>query len=121
MTVLLAVLLSGVLLDSKDLPVSEYHLVFIDANALLIEVAVTGTDGKFKVDHAPGAYRVQIADKTWESVTVDKSTSNLKLHRPAPVGPKPEPYVIEVIRGTQRDIMRVPLDLTVPTGLERFE
>jgi hypothetical protein len=114
MTVLLAVLLSGVLLDSKDLPVSEYHLVFIDANAQLIEVAVTGTDGKFKVDLAPGAYRVQVADKTWEPITVDKSTSKLDLHRRAPApGPMRE-HVIEVIQGTQRDIMRVPLDLTAP-------
>src|SRR5262245_20192734 len=108
MTVLLAVLISGVLLDSKDLPVSEYHLVFIDANAQLIEVAVTGTDGKFKVDLAPGAYRVQIADKTWESITVDKSTSKLELHRRAPVEPKRE-HVIEVIQGTQRDVFIFPL------------
>ena len=29
----------------------------------MIEVAVTDKDGKFKIDLAPGAYRVQIADK----------------------------------------------------------
>jgi hypothetical protein len=110
MTFLLAVLISGVLLDSKDMPMPKYPLAIVSADGKLISVT-TDKNGKFRADLAPGTYRVQLVlDGTVESITVDKSISKLKLHRPLPPGvietPKPpEPHVIEVIRGSQGDVI----------------
>src|SRR5215510_3048403 len=119
MTALLAVLISGVLLNQMDQPMSNAHLVFISSTGKFIEVA-TDKSGKFQVQLAPGTYRYM-----GESIKVDKSTPKLRLHQrtlmPTPSDephregdfPKPEPHVIEVIQKTQRDIMRVPLDLSL--------
>jgi hypothetical protein len=108
MTVLLAVFLSGVLLDHRDRPMSIYHLTFISADGKLIEAITTGKDGKFQVDLAPGTYRLQFGfDGTMETIIVDKSTSTLKLKLPAPPSPPP-PYVIEIIQGHQRAILPLP-------------
>jgi hypothetical protein len=106
MSVLLAVLISGVLLDHQDRPMSIYHLTFISTDGKLIEAITTDKDGKFQVDLAPGAYRLQFGfDGTMETITVDKSTSTLKLKLPAP---PPPPHVIEIIQGTQRSIILLP-------------
>jgi len=121
MTALLAALISGILLTSADVPVAKYHLSFVASDGLLIGEATTDKDGKFSVTIPPGTYRVLIGAEvgTGELVTVDKSTSKLELHRHAPAsGPKPR-HVIEIYQGTQRDIMRLPLDPAAPTGLER--
>jgi hypothetical protein len=59
MTVLLAVLISGVLLDINDQPMSKYHLAFTSANSQFIKVT-TDKDGKFSVDLAVGTYRFQV-------------------------------------------------------------
>jgi hypothetical protein len=112
----LSLLISGVLLNPMDAPMPKYHVAFISADGKLIEVITTDKDGKFQVNLAPGTYRVQIGfDGTYrfdpnlekaETITVDKSTSTLKLHQHAPVieAPRPpEPHIIEVIQGTQRD------------------
>jgi hypothetical protein len=69
-----AVLISGVLLNPMEVPIPNSHLVFKSASGKVIEV-VTDKDGKFQVDLAPGTYRYRT-----ESITVDKSTSKLKLH-----------------------------------------
>jgi hypothetical protein len=108
MTVLLAVLISGVLLDTKDMPMPKYPLAFVSADGKLISVT-TDKDGKFRVDlPAPGTYRVQLVlDGTVESITVDKSTSKLKLHRRA--NDPHDPHVIEKIQGTQRGDFNLPL------------
>jgi hypothetical protein len=103
------------------MPMPKYHVAFISAKGKLVEVITTDKDGKFQVDLAPGTYRVQIGfDGTYrfdpdlekaETITVDKSTSTLKLHQHAPVieAPRPpEPHIIEVIQGTQRDFVEVP-------------
>src|SRR5262249_59091685 len=53
-----------------------------------------------------GTYRFDPYLEKVETITVDKSTSTLKLHQHATVieAPRPpEPHVIEVIQGTQRD------------------
>jgi len=115
MTALFAVLVSGVLLNSMEVPVPKYQLAFWSSEGK--EIAVTTDEhGKFQVDLAPGTYRVQMgADGMGESITVDKSTSKLELHRGAPVGPKHE-HVIEIIQGTQRDILRLPLDPPAPVA-----
>ena len=111
----LSLLISGVLLNPMDAPMPKYHVAFISAKGKLVEVITTDKDGKFQVDLAPGTYRYRIglngtyrfdADlENAETITVDKSTSTLKLHQHAPVieAPRPpEPHVIEVIQGTQR-------------------
>jgi hypothetical protein len=99
MTAWLSILISGVLLNHMDAPMPVYHLTFISESGELIEAINTDKDGKFQVDLAPGTYRVLMGfDRTVESITVDKSTSKLRLHKP----PLPEPHVIETIRDTQR-------------------
>jgi len=83
MTTLLAILISGVLLDSNDRPMPEYHLVFA-TNGKLIGV-VTDKDGKFQVDLAPGIYLVERG-----LVRVGEGTLKLELKLPAPpplIGP----------------------------------
>src|SRR5262249_9803878 len=86
-------------------PMHQYHLVFTSSAGKFIEVT-TDKDGKFQVDLAPGAYRLQFGfDGTMETITVDKSTSTLKLKLPAP---PPPPHVIEIIQGTQRSIILLP-------------
>jgi hypothetical protein len=104
MTVLLAVLISGVLLDANDQPMPKYQLAFTSADGKLIK-AITNKDGKFRVNLAPGTYRFQFG-----LITVDKNTSTLKLHEPPPVieAPKPPEPHIEVILGTQRDLLLGP-------------
>jgi hypothetical protein len=60
MTFLLAVLVSGVLLNAMDVPVPEYHLVFVDSNGKLTKV-VTDKDGKFQVELiTPETYRLHV-------------------------------------------------------------
>jgi hypothetical protein len=109
MTVLLAVLISGVLLDHQDRPMSNYHITFIAADGRLIEAVTTDKDGKFQVDlPGPGIYRFQAGfNGTWESITVDNKTPKLRLKLPAPP-PQPPPHVIELIQGTHRDIILLP-------------
>jgi hypothetical protein len=102
MTVLLAVLISGVLLDTNDRPMPNYQLVFSDANLNLIKVT-TDKDGKFQVNLAPGTYRVQI-EGVLQSVTVDKSTSRLKLQQQQRAR---DPRIL-VIDGTKRDFSLRP-------------
>ena len=114
----LSLLITGVLLNQMDMPMSKYHVAFISAKGKLVEVITTDKDGKFQVDLAPGTYRYRIGlNGTYrfdpdlekaETITVDKSTSTLKLHDP-PLRepPPPAPHVIEVIRGTQRDYVPV--------------
>jgi hypothetical protein len=103
MTVLLAVLISGVLLDTNDKPMPKYELVFSDANLNLIKVT-TDKDGKFQVNLAPGTYRFQIEGDP-QSITVDKSTSRLKLQQQPKRARDPR---IEVIEGTPRDFSLRP-------------
>jgi hypothetical protein len=79
MTFLLAVLISGVLLDTNDQPMPKYELVFTDVNLKLIKVT-TDKDGKFQVNLASGTYRYQVEGSP-QSITVDKSTSRLKLQK----------------------------------------
>jgi carboxypeptidase family protein len=108
-TALFAVLVSGVLLNQMDAPMPKYHLVFTSSAGKFIEVT-TDKDGKFRVDLAPGTYRLQIGfDGTVGSITVDKSTSKLKVQRRA-LAPAP---VIEVPVPT-RGIIRG--DFTLPLG-----
>jgi len=115
MTALFAVLISGVLLNPMDVPMPKYQLAFWSSEGKEIFVT-TDEHGKFSVDLAPGTYRVQMGkDGMGESITVDKSTSKLELHRRAPVEPKRE-HVMEVIQGTQRDIIRFLLDAPAPAA-----
>src|SRR5262245_61902401 len=113
----LSLLITGVLLNQMDMPMPKYHVTFISAKGKLVEVITTDKDGKFQVDLAPGTYRYRIGlNGTYrfdpdlekaETITVDKGTSTLKLHQRAPVieAPRPpEPHIIEVIQGTQRDL-----------------
>ena len=123
----LSLLISGVLLNQMDMPMPKYHVAFISANGKLVEVVTTDKDGKFQVDLAPGTYRYRIGlNGTYrfdpdlekaETITVDKSTSPLKLHDPPLREPPPTaPHVIEVIQGTQRDYVPFPVvKPTVPT------
>jgi hypothetical protein len=114
MTFLLAILVSGVLLDSSDRAMPEYHIAFTSKSGELIE-ATTGKDGKFYVALPPGTHRFQIRINGTNSyypelekaeiITVDKNTSTLKLKHPAP---PPPPHVIEIIQGTQRSIILFP-------------
>jgi Carboxypeptidase regulatory-like domain len=110
MTVLLAILISGVLLDSNDRAMPNYHLVFTSADGKLFIEAMTDKEGKFRVFLAPGTYRFQIAQNGYypelekaDKITVDENTSTLKLklHQPQQAQP-PEPHVIEVVPGIQR-------------------
>jgi|RhiMetdeSRZDD1v2_1073273.scaffolds.fasta_scaffold700003_1 hypothetical protein len=97
---LLAVLISGVLLDSNDKPLPKHYLAFVLPNDKWLEV-VTDKDGKFRVNLAPGTYDYRLGglNKAGQ-ITVYKSTSTLKLKEP----PK-EPNVIKVIRSTQGDVI----------------
>jgi hypothetical protein len=97
MTFLLAVLISGVLLNVTAQPIPKYELVFSDADLNLIK-ATTDKDGKFEVNLAPGTYRVQI-EGSLQSITVDKSTSRLTLQQQQRAR---DPRIL-VIHGTQRD------------------
>jgi Carboxypeptidase regulatory-like domain len=103
MTFLLAVLISGVLLDTKDMPIPNYQLIFSDANLNLIKVT-TDKDGKFQVNLAPGTYRYQI-EGSLQSITVDKSTSRLKLQQQQQRARDPR---ILVIDERQRDFSLRP-------------
>ena len=117
----LSLLITGVLLNQMDMPMPKYHVAFISAKGKLVEVITTDKDGKFQVDLAPGTYRYRIGlNGTYrfdpdlekaETITVDKSTSTLKLRKPLP--PPQEPHVIEVIQGTQRVL--VPFPVVRPT------
>ena len=111
MGVLLAILISGVLLDANDQPLPKYDLVFTSADRKLIKV-ITDENGKFQVDLAPGTYRTHgqllgsgnfILQYQFGLVTVDKNTSTLKLKEPPQ-----EPVKIKVIDGTQRDFSLRP-------------
>jgi hypothetical protein len=102
MTALLAILISGVLLNQADMPLPSYQLVFSDANLKLIKVT-TDKDGKFRVDLAPGTYRFQI-EGTLQSITVDKSTSRLKLQQQQ----RARDPRIQVIDERQRDFSLRP-------------
>ena len=104
MPALFAILISGVLLNVTDQPIPNSHFVFVSTQGKRIEV-VTDKEGNFRANLVPGTYRVQIADKTWETITVGRNTPKLKLRQRFL-----EPHVIEIIQGTPRDIMRVPLD-----------
>jgi Carboxypeptidase regulatory-like domain len=102
MTVLLAILVSGVLLDANDQPMPKYELVFTDAKLNLIKVT-TDKDGKFRVNLAPGPYRVQI-EGSLQSITVDKGTSRLKLQQQQ----RARDPRIQVIDERQRDFSLRP-------------
>jgi len=90
MTALLAILVSGVLLNNMDVPMPEYHLVFADDthfvsadNRKLIGV-VTDKDGKFQLDLAPETYRLNLClddidEYNIDVLPVDKNTITLKL------------------------------------------
>jgi hypothetical protein len=95
MTVLLAILVSGVLLNTNDKPMPQYQLAFTSADGKVIKV-ITDKEGKFQVDLEPGTYRYQFG-----LITVGQKTCGVVLKaRPEP--PKtPEPC-IEIIRGSQR-------------------
>jgi len=144
MIALLAVLVSGVLLNAMDVPVPDYHLVFTDDNGKLVGV-MTDKEGRFQVDLAPGDYRLYVGlDQTdiirVDAITVDQNGSKWKLkvfakpHFPiqavpptqrdlppgargalAPVIEEHE-HLIEIIQGTQRDIVRFPLDPPGPVA-----
>lgn len=103
MTILLVVLISGMLLDSKDVPMPKSHLVFTSNEGKLVEVT-TKKDGTFRVKLAPGTYRVLIGTDVGELIIVDKSTSKLKLRQRAPVPNHP----IEVREGIQRGDFPLP-------------
>jgi len=94
MTILLAVLISGVLLNSNDKPLPKSYLALTATDGKLIQVR-TDENGKFQVDLAPGTYRYQ-----WGLFTVDKNTSTLKLKldRPLPARRVPPPVVAPVRR-----------------------
>ena len=78
-----AVLISGVLLNPMDAPMPKLRFAFMSGAGTLIW-AVTDENGTFSVDLAPGTYRVRIGPELGEQVTVDESTSKVKLHRRAP-------------------------------------
>jgi len=107
-TILLAVLISGVLLDGKDMPIPNHHITFIlPANPKGIEVT-TDKDGKFQVDLAPGTYRFlsRLGPAQW--ITVDTKTTELKLKPPAEPTVPPGPPVIKVIDERSRDFSSWP-------------
>src|SRR5262249_4484098 len=94
-TMLLAVLISGVLLDGKDMPMPNYRFALINADSWKVIKAETDKDGKFQVDLAPGVYRHDV-----ETIRVDKSTPKmLKLVERAHV------LTPRVIQGIQGDIL----------------
>src|SRR5215510_11607129 len=82
MTVLLAVLVSGVLLGPMDLPVPAHYVSFTSSSAKVIEL-VTDKDGKFSVELPPGNYLVKMNPGRFgvgdSIITVDEKTSPLKL------------------------------------------
>ena len=106
MTTLLAILISGVLLDSNDRPMPEYHLVFAATNGKLIGV-VTDKDGKFQVDLEPGTYRSQFGPFTTVRQGQKTCVVNLRA-RPEPL--KTPAPCIEIIWGKQR------ADVILPKG-----
>src|SRR5262245_19129150 len=93
----LAVLISGVLLNPMDVPRPKYYLAFTSSEGKWIEVT-TDKDGKFQVDLAPGTYRYWVGLRR-ETITVDETTSELKLKLPAL--PERTPDGIEIIRPSQ--------------------
>ena len=97
---LLAILISGVLLNNADVPVPDYHLVFTDDNGKLVGV-VTDKDGRFQVDFDPQTYRLHVGlDQTdvirVDAISVDQKTTTLKLKVYA------KPTFSGVIQGIQK-------------------
>ena len=122
MTVLLAVLISGVLLDLSDKPKPNYQLVFTATDGKLFKV-ITDENGKFQVDLKPGTYRYEFG-----SFTVDKKTSTLKLRDRVIEVIKgteraAEPPIIEIFKGTERadPIPLEPHTIEVIKGNQRFD
>jgi hypothetical protein len=106
MAVLLAVLISGVLLDANDKPMPKYQLVFTDGDLKVIKV-MTDENGKFQVDLEPGTYRSQFGPFTTVRQGQKTCVVNLRA-RPEPL--KTPAPCIEIIWGKQR------ADVILPKG-----
>jgi len=83
-----AVLISGVLLNPMDAPMPKLRFAFMSGAGMLIW-AMTDENGTFSVNLAPGTYRVRIGPELGEQVTVEESTSKVRLHRRAPAARVP--------------------------------